>query len=66
MEYYMVRDICNYYGCLCLAKDGEKYYWAIENYNGTHYKETTKRVYEEILAAGKNIVAEAGDEPHFD
>lgn len=39
----------NYYGGLEIKEEDGKYYWAIENYDGTKYKEIPKYLYDSLV-----------------
>jgi hypothetical protein len=43
-----IGDIGNYYGGLCIKECG-KFYWGIENYDGTQYKEIPEFLYDALL-----------------
>lgn len=41
--------IGNYYGCLSVAQENDKYYWSIENWDGHHWEEITKELYDALM-----------------
>jgi len=41
--------IGNYYGGLEIKEEDEKYYWGIENYDGTGYQEIPKYLYDALV-----------------
>jgi len=41
--------IRNYYGGLEIKEEDGKYYWGIENYNGTKYEEIPKYLYDALV-----------------
>ena len=45
---YDIGNIGNYYGGLRIAELDNKYYWGIENYNGTFYEEIEETLYREL------------------
>ena len=48
--YHAIKEISNYYGFLYVKKEGEKYYWGIENYSGVYDLEIPKYLYFSILS----------------
>ena len=53
-----VGTIGNYYGGLWIAKQGDKYYWCIENWNTDlddveEYEEIDKKLYNILLKQAK-------------
>ena len=44
-----IGGIGNYYGGLIIKEKDNKFYWGIENYNGTDFKEIPKSLYDEII-----------------
>jgi hypothetical protein len=49
-----IGEIANYYGCLNIKKEGEKFYWGIENYNGTYWEEIPKNLYDSLIEYENN------------
>ena len=41
-------NIGNYYGGLSIAVSGDKYYWGIENWDGTEWEEIPKYLFDAI------------------
>ena len=44
-----IGDIGNYYGCLEVKEEAEKYYWGIENWDGTYWEEIPESLYLELI-----------------
>lgn len=44
-----IKKISNYYGGLLIKKQGEKFYWGIENYDGTNWDEIDEKLFKELL-----------------
>jgi hypothetical protein len=44
-----IGTINNYYGGLLIKEENGEYFWAIENWNGDHYKPMPKDLYEHLL-----------------
>ena len=44
-----IGEIENYYGGLSVKLKNGKYYWGIENWSGTSWREITKELYEALL-----------------
>ena len=42
-------NIGNYYGCLSVKSENNKYYWSIENYDGHDYEEIPHSLYVELV-----------------
>jgi len=40
-----IGDIGNYYGCLEVKVENGKYFWGIENWDGTHWQEIPEYLY---------------------
>ena len=40
-----IGTIGNYYGCLSVMKDADKFYWGIENWDGTEWEEITEELH---------------------
>jgi hypothetical protein len=53
-----IGTIGNYYGGLSVMKEGEKYFWGIENYNGTEWEEIPKKMYDRLISFEKQRVRE--------
>lgn len=47
-----IGEIGNYYGGLRVTLWGGRYYWGIENYNGTYWESIPKSLYEELVRFG--------------
>jgi hypothetical protein len=47
-----IGNIGNYYGVLEVKEEEGHFYWGIENWNGTHYQEIPKSLYDELIAFG--------------
>lgn len=46
--YLKVKEIGNFYGCLTLKVENDKYFWGIPNHSRISYKEIPKSLYMEI------------------
>lgn len=44
-----IGSIGNYYGCLSVKVDDGKFYWGIENWDGTWWEEILKSLYDELI-----------------
>lgn len=44
-----IGTIGNYYGNLLVKKQGEKYFWGIEDYDGIIWEEIPKEVYNTLI-----------------
>ena len=44
-----IGNISNYYGGLNIKKEKNKYYWGIENWDGTEWEEIPETLYNELL-----------------
>ncbi len=44
-----IGNICNYYGCLTVKIEGEKYFWSIDNWDGHEWEEIPKSLYDELV-----------------
>jgi hypothetical protein len=53
-----IGTIGNYYGGLSVKKEGEKYFWGIENYDGTKWEEIPKKMYDRLIYFEKQRVRE--------
>jgi hypothetical protein len=42
-------EIGNYYGSLNIAEEDNIYYWSIENWDGYHWKEIYKPLYDALM-----------------
>ena len=49
MKEFEMKDVGNYYGGLNVREVDGKYFWAIENYDGTDFEEIPKTLYDELL-----------------
>lgn len=45
-----IGEICNYYGGLSVKKEDGKYFWGIENYDGTEWEEITEQLYSNLIS----------------
>lgn len=39
----------NYYGSLMAKKEGDKFYWCVENYDGLHWSEINEVLYVALM-----------------
>ena len=53
VAYNIANNIGNYYGGLKIAELDGKFYWGIENYDGTHYEEIDESLFRELLINDK-------------
>lgn len=44
-----IGEIGNYYGCLNAKEEGGRFYWSIENYDGHHWQEIPKYLYDALV-----------------
>ena len=44
-----IGNIGNYYGGLQVKSMNKKYYWGIENYNGTDFEEIPKHLFDTLV-----------------
>ena len=44
-----IGSIGNYYGCLSVKKEGRKFFWSIENWDGHGWEQIPKSLYEELI-----------------
>ena len=44
-----IGSIGNYYGSLEVKVEGDKFYWAIENYDGSAWEEIPNYLYEALI-----------------
>lgn len=45
-----IGDIGNYYGGLNVRQEGDKYFWGIENWDGTYWDEIPKQLYDTLVS----------------
>lgn len=45
---HQIGDIGNYYGGLWVKQQGEKFYWAVENYSGFDWEEIPQYLYDTL------------------
>lgn len=45
----VIGDIGNYYGHLSVKVSGDKFFWSIENWDGHHWQEIPKSLYDELI-----------------
>lgn len=53
-ECYEIEEIGNYYGCLWIKKERNKFFWGIENYDGVTYVEIPKDLYDALIKHKKS------------
>lgn len=51
-----IGNIGNYYGGLEVKEEDGKYYWGIENYDGTYWEEISKFTYTVLLRQSRRIL----------
>lgn len=44
-----IGTIGNHYGCLTVKTDGEKFFWGIDNWDGTHWEEIPQYLYDALV-----------------
>jgi hypothetical protein len=44
-----IGEIGNYYGGLNAKKEGDKFFWAVENYDGYCWEEISESLYLELI-----------------
>lgn len=44
-----IGEIGNYYGCLEVKKENRRFYWSIENWDGHHWEEIPKYLYDSLI-----------------
>jgi hypothetical protein len=44
-----IGRISNYYGGLWVKEESQKYWWGIENYDGTDWEEIPKSLFDELV-----------------
>ena len=44
-----IGDIGNYYGGLAVKEEEERFYWGIENWDGTKWEEIPKELYDALV-----------------
>ena len=54
-----IGTIGNYYGGLSVMQDSDKFYWGIENYDGTEWEEITEELYNNLISFEKKRSLEA-------
>lgn len=45
-----IGTICNYYGALSVNTEDGKFYWGIENWDGTEWEEITEELYNNLIS----------------
>jgi len=50
-----IGQIGNYYGSLNVKEQDGKYWWGIENWNGTGWQEITKELFNALAEYGEGI-----------
>jgi hypothetical protein len=53
-----IGSIRNYYGGLDVKQEEDKYYWAIENWDGHYWEEIPKELYDMLIAFNEGAVNE--------
>lgn len=44
-----IGSIGNYYGCLRVREESNRFFWSIENYDGDHWEEIPESLYLELI-----------------
>ena len=52
----VIGGIGNYYGRLEVKKEHDKYYWAIEDWDGFFWEEISESLYKELLKHNEKLV----------
>ena len=50
-----IGTIGNYYGGLSIKEEDDKYYWGIEDWDGTYWVEIPKYLYDTLVQYQKSI-----------
>lgn len=50
----IIGQIGNYYGCLSVKKESDKFYWGIENYDGHDWEEISEKLYDTLMDFQEN------------
>jgi hypothetical protein len=50
-----IGSIANYYGCLSVKKEDDKYYWAIGDHDGHEWEEIPKSLYDSLMDYQKQM-----------
>lgn len=48
----------HFYGSLWVIKDGDKYFWRLDDYNGGEWKPITKRLYNALIDYNKRAASQ--------
>ncbi|WP_430316969.1 hypothetical protein [Pseudomonas sp. p1(2021b)] len=46
----VIGQIGNYYGGLAVKQEGEKFFWAIENWDGYEWQEIPRSLYDALIS----------------
>ena len=57
-----IGGIYNYYAYLTVKQNSNKYYWAIEGYDGPYWEQIPKSLYDELMKFEDNRKGEAESE----
>lgn len=50
-----IGTIGNYYGGLAVKEENDKYYWGIEDWDGTYFEEIPEYLYDALLQYQKGL-----------
>lgn len=62
IEETYIGGIGNYYGGLNIKSEKGKFYWGIENHNGTEYKEIPEKLFKTLLNYEKKYLKQQKNE----
>ena len=48
-EQIAIRGMSHFYGDLWILRDGDEYFWLLDNYNGGDWQPISKQLYEALL-----------------
>lgn len=51
-----IGNIGNYYGGLVVKEENDKYYWGIEDWDGTYWDEIPKYLYDALLNYQQELI----------
>ncbi len=57
-----LHEIGDYYGGLRVKEEEGKYYWGIENFDGTFYEEISKELYDCLLKHNEQSIEKSEGE----
>jgi hypothetical protein len=48
-EQISIKGMSHFYGDLWILRDGDEYFWLLDNYNGGEWQSISKQLYEALL-----------------